>query len=158
MRIADALERQAQLMAGLALSILRADAQGRPLTPTPQDETCASYSIWRDRLDFDLDPRRDASEIVRRVYALGHPYQGALIAADGETLTVRDAVEVEDLNFALRDPGKVWRIDADGPVMICGRGLVKFTDLQDAKGRPWMPTRLRTRFAPTWNGEHNPLA
>jgi methionyl-tRNA formyltransferase len=146
MRIADALNRQAALMAALAGRILAADAASAPIKPVPQNDDGAIYSIWRDALDFGLDPAMPAEEIVRRVYALGHPYKGATIRCGDETLTVLDAIEVDEMNFAIRDTGKVWALDQDGPVVICGRGMVKFTDLRDSSGARWSPSRLRLRF------------
>lgn len=146
LRVSEALKRQAELMAALAAEILAADAAGAPLSPETQDESGATYSIWRDELDFRLDPSMSAAEIVRRVYALGYPYQGAQIQTGESLLIVHDAIEVEELNFAIRDVGKIWRIDPDGPVMICGQGMVKFTDLKTQTGEPWSPQKLRMRF------------
>lgn len=147
MRIETALQRQAGLMAQLAVRILEADSRGAPLEPQPQTDDGASYSIWRDEQDYALDLTRGAEELVRSVYALGHPYPGARVSVDGQMLTVLDAETVPDLPFALRDVGKVWRLDEDGPVVICGSGLIKFTRIVDETGAPWRPSRLRLRFA-----------
>lgn len=146
MRIADALDRQAALMATLAGRILSADAASAPIKPVPQNGDGAIYSIWRDPLDFGLDPAMPAEEIVRRVYALGYPYNGATIRCGDEILTVLDATEVDEMNFAIRDAGKVWTLAHDGPVAICGEGMVKLTDLRDSSGARWTPPRLRLRF------------
>ena len=146
MPIADAFERQAAIMAKLADQILASDAAGTPIQPQTQDESRASYSIWRDALDFDLDPAWNATEIVRRIYALGYPYQGARLRVGEETLSIVGAVEVEDLNFEVRDPGKVWTVDPEGPVMICGSGMVKLTEMRREDGSRWTPPRLRVRF------------
>lgn len=140
--VGDVLERLAPLYGSLAEGIFRTLAAGQPLRYTRQAESLATYSIWRDRRDFRIDWRDHAFAIERLVGAAGPPFEGAWTWEEHENreVIVKQAEVVNDLRFEDRHPGKVCRIDPDGPVVICGSGLLKLTSTN--------PTvdYLKTRF------------
>ncbi len=113
----------------------------------PQDEAAATYSIWRDLEDHRLDWGAAAEEIERAVRAMGAPYLGARTTLAGETVVLRAAEVVPDLTFAIRQPGKIWSLDAGRPTVVCGRGMLRITALEAADGRDLLPLRrLKARF------------
>jgi methionyl-tRNA formyltransferase len=122
--------------------------EGRLPAPVPQDHSQATFSIWRDELDYRIDWTNDAQWIERTIRALGRPYLGAQSRLAGAEVVVQSADVVADREFAIRQPGKIWRIDEAGcPTVVCGRGLLKVTSLTDRQGRSVLPVKcLRQRF------------
>ncbi len=123
-RIRNALELQSGLMADLALDIIAAWQSGA-LSSRPQDESKATYSLWRDEADYNIDWSQSASEIRRFIDAVSWPYSGARTTVGGEPVTIDAANEVDDLRFERRDVGKIWRLDTGRPVVVCGSGLLR---------------------------------
>jgi len=122
----------------------------RKLTESvPQDHSRATYSIWRDELDYRIDWTRDAVEIERTIRALGPPYLGAQALHSGQVVVVRQVEIVPDLDFAIRQPGKIWSLDSAGrPTVVCGSGLLKITVATTREGASILPIRgLRQRFS-----------
>ena len=119
------------------------------LTATiPQDDSLATYSIWRDEIDYRLDWSEDSARIERTIRALGPPYLGARSTLAGEVVVIQRAEEVSDLNFAIRQPGKIWALDKAGrPTVVCGRGMLKISSVS-RNGHSILPfTKLRHRFS-----------
>lgn len=121
--------------------------QGRFEGGTPQDERLATYSIWRDELDYRLDWSQDATVLERSIRALGPPYLGARAQLGDQTVTIRQAELEEDVRFAIRQPGKIWNLDSLGrPLVVCGQGMLRIREaVRD--GQSILPLRsLRQRF------------
>jgi len=120
---------------------------GKLSNETPQDSASATYSIWRDERDYFIDWNWDASYIERFIRALGNPYAGARTRLGGKVVVIQRATVVEDLRFAVRQPGKVWAIDQQGrPVVVCGSGMLRI-ESGTLDGYPLLPlSRLRLRF------------
>jgi methionyl-tRNA formyltransferase len=114
----------------------------------PQDDRQATYSIWRDEIDYRLDWSQDSARIERTIRALGPPYLGAQSTLAGELVVIHRAEEATDLNFAIRQPGKIWALDEVGrPTVICGRGLLKILSMT-RNGDSVLPlNKLRQRFS-----------
>jgi methionyl-tRNA formyltransferase len=124
--------------------------EGGTLEGRAQDPTVATYSIWRDEADYWLDFHQPADRVLRTILALDHPYPGARTIVDGRQMTVHSAAVESDLDFAIRQPGKIWNIGESGPLVVCGSGMIRLTDIRDENGAPYIPSRPRTRFgAPT---------
>jgi len=121
--------------------------QGKLRQRRTQDESKATYSIWRDSEDYRIDWRRDAELIERSVRALGRPYLGTQCVLQGRTVVVHKAEVVPDLDFAIRQPGKIAVLDPQGrPTVICGKGLLKILSAT-ADGKSILPLKtLRARF------------
>jgi methionyl-tRNA formyltransferase len=146
LRIGEALRRQARLMADIAMEILDRDSTGDPLVPWPQANDEATYSLWRDDDDYLIDFQKTADDVVRFIHAVGPPYRGALSYIKEKELRLFDAEVIPDLPFQERHPGKIWRLDGEYPVVVCGAGLVKLTDVREASGAPAMFRTLRAKF------------
>lgn len=144
-KIAAALEIQARLMVQLAAEIAGRFASGT-LAFTAQSDADATYSIWRDAADFEIDWTRPADEIARLVDAVGFPYDGARTTVAGQTLIVDDVAVLPDLRFALRAPGKIWRFDDGRPVVVCGEGMLRLDRCRTTDGAIARIERLRTRL------------
>ena len=145
-RIEHVLNRQAELMATLALDLVERKLKGS-LSGVPQNDTGATYSIWRDSDDYKIDWNWDARKIERFVYALGYPYEGARSSLADETMIIRECEALdEDLMFVIRQPGKIWAIVDRCPIVVCGAGMLKISVMSHLNGEQVYPERLRLRF------------
>ncbi len=79
--------------------------------------------------------------------ALGEPYLGAKTCLRDKTVVIHEAEIVADVDFAIRQPGKVWGLDADGrPTIVCGHGMLRLLNAT-RDGQSIFPMRsLRVRF------------
>jgi len=145
-RIADLIERVVPLYTNGAVEVLRALLLG-VVDRTPQDHSQATFSIWRDEQDLLIDWTQPASRIERSVRALGPPYLGARTRLGNATVTLRQVSVTDDVDFEIRQPGKVWALTPRGePQVVCGTGLLTIEEA-DVDGRPLVPMdRLRIRF------------
>lgn len=141
--IADLIHKVGPLYVEGALCYLR----GELSAATPQDHRQATYSIWRDELDYRLDWSKSAERLERTIRALGPPYLGAQTNLGGQVVVVERAELAPDLPFAIRQPGKVWSLDDAGrPTVVCGAGMLKITAASRA-GQSILPLKsLRQRF------------
>lgn len=132
----------------LVLRIARTLSAGEELEAAPQDESQATYSLWRDEEDYYIDWGWAAERIKRLVDAVGHPYKGATARLDGRTVRVRDCEVVEDVRIENRSPGKVIFVRDSLPVIVCGSGLLRLTNLVDDETKnALLPLpRFRCRF------------
>lgn len=144
-RLQDALQMLRSCYVKTATTVIEQWSTGN-LNPRPQREDQATYSIWRDNDDFRIDWTVSAEMIRRFVFAVGFPYKGALATVEGIDVRVLDIEVVPDLMFETRHPGKIWKLDLDGPIVICGTGMVKLTSIVDHESRPYRPSRLKLRF------------
>lgn len=91
-----------------------------------QDNSEATYSLWRDELDFMVDWKMSAKEIVRFVHASGYPYAGAITTLKSRKITVFDAQEADLVKFESIQTGKIWNIVSPNSAEVtCGSGLVR---------------------------------
>jgi methionyl-tRNA formyltransferase len=132
-----------------AVHVLESIDAGRPLVGQAQDETGASYSLWRDEDDYRIDWSWPAERIARAVDALGSPYKGASTRIGDTFARVHKARAMPDVEIANRTPGKVIRILDGCPVVVCGEGLLHVRELvREDTGASLLPlAQFRTRFA-----------
>ena len=111
----------------IVLNIFKA-LKGGTLIGIPQNESEASYCIWRDIEDCHIDWSKSSKDIYNFIRAVGKPYYGAYCFLDGEKIIIEKSEVCEkDINFVTRDCGKIWRIDNGCPIVICGKGMLKIT-------------------------------
>lgn len=132
--IAEAIDKISQCYTRLILGIFGAIRNDHPLPRIKQNEDKATYSLWRDEKDYEIDWTQDAARIKRFIDATGFPYAGA--TSSGHRVTA--AVEVSDVDISIRDCGKIIFLDAQ-PTIVCGRGLLRVTCDPPIK-------KFRTRF------------
>lgn len=113
--------------------------------PYEQDHSLATYSIWRDEEDYQIDWSWDANKISRFIDALGPPYDSARTWCDGIELKILEVEVLPDVNFIERVPGKMWAINP-APVVVTGLGLITILRALDMNGSEYAFKKLRTRF------------
>lgn len=147
-KIKDAIEIISELYSSITAGIFRAIANESKLIFTPQDESQASYSLWRDEEDYHIDWTQDSADIVRFIHAVGYPYLGASTLMEDKKIRIYDAEVYPDVHIVNRDSGKIIFIDNDKPVVVCGTGLIKILDARlDGTGASIFPlNKFRLRF------------
>ena len=126
LKISDAIDNIIPCYQRLVTKVV-SDIQKGKVSAIEQDETLASYSLWRDKKDYFVDWSRTSAEIRRFVDAVGYPYLGAATNLDGLTFRIRSCEEFEDVIVENRIPGKVIFVDGIFPIVVCGSGLLKIT-------------------------------
>ncbi len=147
-KIIDAIEKVSNIYSSLIIQILNIIIEESKLYVTSQNNSLASYSLWRDEEDYKISWEDDAAKIMRFVYAIGYPYKGGLTYLNGQALRVLDCCLVEDLKIENRVPGKTIYLENGCPIIVCGSGLLKITNLvTDANHVTILPIhKLRSRF------------
>lgn len=113
-----------------------------------QNEKKATYSLWRDNYDYQINWDWDAEKVRRFVDAVGFPYKGALTLLEEKKIRLLECEEASDVFIENRDPGKIIFIRGGDPFVVCGRGLLKIKQLVDcASGKNMLPLKkFRIRF------------
>lgn len=113
-----------------------------------QNSDEATYSIWLDDDDYCIDWNHSADYILRFINSKGFPYKGAYSRLSSRKVIIIDAEIVKDKSFEHRHVGKVFKIDDGCPVVICGEGLIKLTNMvySDSQTTLLPFTKLRSRF------------
>ena len=101
--------------------------QAPSLVRTPQPAEGVTYAHKIEKAESAIDWRQPAAEIERRLRAFD-PFPGGVAALGGEAVKVWRA-ELADGSGA---PGEVI---APGPVVACGQGALRLTELQRAGGK-----------------------
>jgi methionyl-tRNA formyltransferase len=149
-KISEAIELMCDIYIEIARKLVDAISWGKKLEGLEQDESQASYSLWRDEQDYWIEWTWSSEKIKRFVDAVGRPYAGAqtfcndVIAIVNSVELIAD-VEINDRCSAI---GKVIFIDDTHPVVVCGQGLIRITDIETLQGESLIPLKkFRTRFS-----------
>ena len=146
-RINDAIKQMSILYQELAGQIFTLFSSTTSPTGVAQDETLASYSLWRDEDDYLIDWSKDSAYLLRFINALGTPYRGAKTFMNGSEISITSAEIIEDLNISNRNPGKVLFLNDGFPTITCGSGLLRILEAYDSAGNSVIPLKqFRTRF------------
>ena len=130
-KIAEAIDLLLPLYNELARIIARDILRGNPINSVPQDHQNASYCLWRDEKDYQINWHESSQKIHRFIDAVGFPYKGAQTFIDGKQVRVLEAVTVPDVMIENRDSGKVVFFRDNCPVVVCSQGLLKITKMID---------------------------
>lgn len=95
------------------------------LVAIPQDETQATFSLWRDEEDYFIDWNLEASTLERTIHALGFPYGGARTKMEDNIIILDEIKSIPDVKIENRTPGKIIFLDNNQPTIVCGKGLLK---------------------------------
>ncbi|KYG69889.1 hypothetical protein AZI85_15970 [Bdellovibrio bacteriovorus] len=146
-KIQTAIQRIAGIYEELATDIVSNFLSGKKMEEIEQNEENATYSIWRDEEDYKIDWHFDAKRILRQIDAVGYPYKGASTTLEQKTVRIMSAEAVDSLLFENNSPGKIFEIEGGYPIVLCGRGQLKITDLRDEYGQSLLPLKkLKLRF------------
>jgi len=131
------------------ISIFLSDIEKSKITFTPQEENDATYSLWRDEIDFQIDWQGTAESIHRHIESVGWPYRGATANLNEHLVRVLESEPLrEDRVIVNRTAGKVFLLEAGIPTVVCGQGLIKLLNITDEFGKSLLPlNKLRTRFS-----------
>ena len=144
-KIKDAYLLLSECYAQIAVILLNRVATGT-LKSFPQDESTATYSIWRDELDYFIDWNWSSDKIVRFIDATGWPFYGARAIYQSEEIFIDEAVLIDDLIFEDRHPGKIWLIKNGLPLVVCGKGMIQIVSARNSNGRKFEFGKLRERL------------
>jgi methionyl-tRNA formyltransferase len=147
-KIKVAIELVSRLYSNLVVEICGQVLRGERLVGSKQDETQVTYSLWRDEEDYRIRWENDASSIKRFIDSLGDPYKGAASLMNGQKVRIYDAEAEPDVCIEDRHVGKVLFMREGFPVVVCGSGLLKITQLCDSETQQsLLPLkRFRSRF------------
>lgn len=146
-KISKAIELVSVLYQRVVCRIIDSILNNETIEAIAQNETDATYSVWRDSDDYFIDWRKDSNFIKRSIDALGFPYGGARTEINDKTLTIDDADVLEDVVIENRHVGKIIFFKEGYPVVICGHGLLKITKARlGDKEINLSEIKFRTRF------------
>ncbi len=112
-----------------------------------QNDSIASYSLWRNFNDYFIDWTWPSDKIKRFIDAVGYPYSGARTTVEGLELIVNDSEVVREVFIVNNSPGKILFFDRDNPVICCGKGLLMIKNVFVAQGNtPYKFKNLRIKL------------
>lgn len=147
--IHEAIQKTLPLYNSLGKTILGEIMHGLKIQGTPQDESQATYSLWRDEQDYYIDWTQDAEIIERFINATGFPYLGAKAKLDGIEVLIYSAKAEGDVLIHNRDIGKVIFTRNGKPLVVCGKGLLLIQNAEySSNGNSIFPlNKFRSRFS-----------
>ncbi|MFK3680396.1 methionyl-tRNA formyltransferase [Pseudomonas sp. NPDC088890] len=127
--------------------VLKSIMAGKSPIAHAQDSDKATYSLWLDENDYKINWDSSASEIRRKIDAVGFPYKGAYCFVDDVKYRIFSAEEIPDVAIENRDAGKVIFIEQGSPVVVCGSGLLLIKACTSEEGVSLLPLKkFRLRF------------
>jgi methionyl-tRNA formyltransferase len=147
-KLKEAIQKIIPCYTELVLGISKKIKNKKEIVGYPQEESLATYSLWRDEDDYKIDWSKDAVYIKRFIDSLGFPYKGASALMNKTKVRILDSEIIEDRVIENRCPGKLLFKQGDYPVVVCGKGLLKITSLcEDISGEELLPLKkFRIRF------------
>ena len=149
LKISEAIDRVSDLYESVLLRIIRRIISVTGLQGTQQDKSSATFSLWRDESDYEIDWGVGSDELKRFVDAVGDPYSGAKTKLHGASIRILDVELVKDVEVESRKShlGKIIFMDEGYPTVVCGKGLVKLINVRDESGKSLIgKIPFRTRF------------
>jgi methionyl-tRNA formyltransferase len=147
-KIQKAIESICDLYSDVVIELLYNISNEMLIEAKNQDESKASYSLWRDNDDYNINWEFSASKICRFVDSVGYPYDGAKCKINNVVVKIIEAEILEDLKIENRDVGKVLFFEDEFPIIVCGIGLIKINKaVYERTGESIFPMKkFRTRF------------
>lgn len=146
--ISEIISRQSELYSSMLINII-SQIESNSLRRTKQNDNLATYSIWRDISDCQIDWTATSTDIYNLIRAVSNPYPGAYTYYRGKKMIINRARTVDDLEFQKRDVGKIWSITNGVPQIVCGSGMLEILDASYDDGEKVVFTSLRTRMNTT---------
>jgi methionyl-tRNA formyltransferase len=148
-KISNVIESVSVLYADLLIAVSRKIISGERLNYYEQDASRATYSLWRDEIDYEINWRRSSKYISRFIDAVGYPYKGAEATVKGEKIHIIDCEIVDDVEIEDRSAhiGKIIFMNYGLPTIICGEGLLRLNNFVDHLGHSLVgKVSFRSRF------------
>ena len=146
-KIGDVIKLILPLYSELIIEIVEKVIKNKFLNSEEQIEDQSSYSLWRNEDDFRIDWSLDANDILQFINALGEPYKGASTKLEGQTIRVHNVEVLNEKKIENRDYGKILLIKNGYPIVVCGKGIIKLTDVRDEIGESIIPfKKMKLRF------------
>lgn len=142
------LRRIMPLYAELAVAVIsRLVKEGSSFSGLPQNESNASYSLWRDEEDYRINWNDSASAINHFISCVGFPYLGAATELNGKIIRIFETEIVNDVKIENRSPGKIIFMTNEFPIVVCGKGLLMIKNAKSDDGQSALPLNsFRSRF------------
>jgi len=145
-KIKDAIEGVSKLYEILFLKTVTKLLENE-LVEIVQNESKATYSLWRDEEDYNIQWDDTSENINRFVDSVGYPYNGAKTTYDGRIIRISDVKPLDDIIIANRTPGKIIYFIGNKPVVVCGKGLLLLEkSYEDNQKKEVVFNRLRIRL------------
>jgi len=147
-KIQNAIDLITPLYLQLVVSITKKILSGKKITGRKQNDSNATYSLWRDESDYFIDWNQTSEDIKRFIDSVGYPYAGASSHLDNQIVRIIDATLINDLKIVNRDVGKIIFFDNKRPVIVCKKGLLRIDNITDNETKKdILPLiKIRTRF------------
>jgi methionyl-tRNA formyltransferase len=145
-KIQELIEKIAPLYSIMVEKAIQQLHSSNKLEGKSQDEELATYSLWRDEMDYQINWHQSADQIERFINALGFPYKGAYTMVNERKIRIMEVRVMEDVAIEIRQPGKIIFTENKKPVVVCGKGLLQLLDIRDEDNKPIESIHFRTRF------------
>lgn len=145
-RIVDAIQLISPIYVNISIKIITKIIEHQTLNSSPQNEAEATYSLWRDEEDYNIDWNGSAEEIQQFVYSTGYPYKGACSHINGNKVRILDCEPLPDVHIINRDVGKVLFYQDGLPVVVCRNGLLKIIEMKNDNDDRVILSKTRVRF------------
>lgn len=145
--IAEAIEKIGELYSILTKKIFEDLISRQNIEGLVQNHDLATYSVWRDEDDYLINWNWSASEIEHFINCVSFPYKGASARLSGRVVRVNKAYSEKDVAIENRGVGKVLFVRNGQPLVICGDGLLRITELISDDGINLLPLeKFRVKF------------
>lgn len=146
-KVDDAISLVSELYSRIVIKIISDIVNNKRIEAFSQIDDDATYSIWRDENDYNIDWNKSAIYIKRFVDSVSHPYKGAKTYFNGNCIRVHDIEIIEDVTVEDRENNigkQIWTHQGK-PVIICGQGLALLKDfsMEESSENLLLPFRLR---------------
>ncbi|WP_425235159.1 methionyl-tRNA formyltransferase [Ulvibacterium sp.] len=147
-KIKAAIDLMATCYSEIALELFQMIVSEEEIPNTPQNNELATYSLWRDEEDYQIDWTRSAEAIQLFINCLGEPYKGAYSIINGRKVRIFDVAILEGVIVEGKGEGKVLFFEEGCPCIVCGSGLVKIlAAIYEDSGESIFPLKsIKTRF------------
>ena len=126
-RIAEAIKIVSSLYVDI-INFLFDSIINQKLTSQIQDHSLATYSLWRDENDYQINWNWSAEKIKRFIDAVSHPYKGAFSLLHNQKVRILEGKISPDIIIENRSPGKVLFKKEDSYTIVCGSGLIEISE------------------------------
>lgn len=133
LKISDAIDKISSLYSQMLVDVCRNIMAEKKIEVYEQDSSKASYSLWRNEVDYRINWRRGSEYIARFINAVGYPYRGAETIMNGNRVRILECEVVEDVKVEAREEhiGKIIFMHSGVPTVVCGDGLINLIVVVD---------------------------